>query len=65
MMEIERHLKNIRQSDDLSYSNNPTEVDISTMQSEDGKKLIDEDTLLRLLDECKDEEARLSIMDDN
>jgi hypothetical protein len=64
-MEIERHLKNIRQSDDLSYSNNPTEVDISTMQSEDGKKLIDEDTLLRLLDECKDEEARLSIMDDN
>lgn len=64
MMEIERHLKNIRQSDDLSYSENTQAIDITTVKTEDNKKLIDEDTLMRLLDDCKDEEARFSIMDD-
>ena len=36
---------------------------MSQTDLQDGKKLIDEDTLLRLIDECKDEEARLSVMD--
>ena len=63
MMEIERHLKNIRQSDDLSYTDNNT-VDITTIKTDDNRRLIDEETLLRLLDDCKDEEARFSIMDE-
>lgn len=63
MMEIERHLKNIRQSDDLSYTDTNT-VDITTIKTDDNRRLIDEETLLRLLDDCKDEEARFSIMDE-
>lgn len=62
-MEIERHLKNIRQSDDLSYTDTNT-VDITTIKTDDNRRLIDEETLLRLLDDCKDEEARFSIMDE-
>lgn len=60
LMEIERHLKNIKQSDDLSYSE--SQMIVSDDVSANGKQLIDEDTLLRLVDECKDEEARLSVM---
>ena len=37
---------------------------VSDDVSANGKQLIDEETLLRLVDECKDEEARLSIMQD-
>ena len=59
-MEIDRYLNQIRQSDDLSYSENAQQI--SVMQEEAGKKLIDEETLLRLVDECKDEESRLQIM---
>jgi len=44
----------------LSYSENAQQI--SVMQEEAGKKLIDEETLLRLVDECKDEESRLQIM---
>ena len=36
-----------------------------TQVNEEGeRKLVDEDTLMRLIDECKDEEARLSVFND-
>lgn len=61
LMEIERYLGQIKKSDDLSYSENAQQISAPTTDDQD-KKLIDEDTLLRLIDECKDEEARLSVM---
>lgn len=65
LMEIERYLNQIRDSDDLSYNEQAQQMSVLE-QSTDGsgrrRNLIDEETLLRLVDECKDEEARLSVM---
>ena len=63
LMEIDRYLKQIKASDDPTYSENA--IAMSSENLEDGKKLISENTLLKLIDECKDEEARLSVMDNN
>lgn len=62
-MEIERYLSQLKQSDDLSYSEQAEQM--SAVVEKDEKKLIDEDTLLRLIDECKDEESRLSVFNDH
>jgi hypothetical protein len=62
-MEIERHIKEIRQSDDLSYSGGGQLVVIRE-GAETDRKLIDNDTMLRLVEECREEEERLSIMTD-
>lgn len=57
MLEIESHLKNIRTTDDLSYSQQQDNI-----VELNGRKVLDEETLLRLLDDCQEEEAKLSIM---
>ena len=59
--EIENHLRRIRNTTDLSYSNakqvNPDEE--SKSAAEDGettdRKLVDQETLMRLIDEAKEE----------
>ncbi len=63
--EIESHLRKIRNSNDLSYSN----VKSAQPEANDGaaasenpatdRKMIDPETLMRLIDECKEEEDRL------
>jgi hypothetical protein len=60
-MEIERHIKEIRQSDDLSYSGGGQLVEVRA-EAETDRKLIDHDTMLRLVEECREEEERLSVM---
>lgn len=68
LREIEVNLKKINETEDLSYAlgENKTQI-IQT--SDHGiealvphKKLIDQDTLMRLIEECRDEEERRSIM---
>ena len=64
-MEIERHIKEIRQSDDLSYSGGGQLVEVrAEAEAETDRKLIDHDTMLRLVEECREEEERLSVMTD-
>lgn len=65
LMEIERYLNQIRDSDDLSYNEQAQQMSVMQESADESgrhRNLIDEETLLRLVDECKDEEARLSVM---
>ncbi len=72
MREIEANLRRLTESDDLSYATpavkdapQPNPSDSKGFQYKDlvqPKKLIDNDTLLRLIEECRDEEERFSIM---
>ena len=65
MRDIENHLRKLKNTDDLSYSTNPnTEAEQSTTTDEDGKKVIDQETLLRLIDECREDEERMSIINE-
>ena len=67
MKEIESHLRKLRNTTDLSYSNADAKEE---MKREDGefpaletaKKMIDQETLMRLIDECKEEEDRISVI---
>ena len=62
LKEIEQHLRKLRNTDDLSYSANAAEgihVDDSS-----GKKLVDEETLQQLIDDCREEEERMSIINE-
>lgn len=54
MATIEANLKRIQESEDLSYNVNKTEGDNAK---------IDEGTLARLIDECKEEQEQRSIME--
>ena len=67
LKEIENHLRRIRKTDDLSYSSptkNAAQIDeqIEAAAAQSERKMIDEETLMRLIDECKEEEDKLSIM---
>ena len=59
LKEIEDHLRNLRKTDDLSYS---TAAAGTVTEEAEGKKVIDQETLLRLIDECKEEEERLAVL---
>ena len=59
LKEIEDHLRNLRKTDDLSYSSG---VGGKSSEEAEGKKVIDQETLLRLIDECKEEEDRLALL---
>lgn len=59
LKEIEDHLRNLKKTDDLSYS---TAAAGTVTEEQDGKKVIDQETLLRLIDECKEEEDRLALL---
>jgi len=62
LKEIELHLRKLRNTDDLSYSADAAEgIHVS---DSNGKKLVDEETLQRLIDDCKDEEERMNIIND-
>ena len=72
LKEIEDHLRNLRRTDDLSYSSHRGESqgsetkaeidDPSEIADSKMKKMIDQETLLRLIDECKEEEERLNFL---
>ena len=75
MRDIEANLKRLTETDDLSYAasankdssgpQNPNPSDSKGFQYKDlvqPKKLIDNDTLSRLIEECREEEERFSIM---
>jgi len=73
LKEIEDHLRNLRKTDDLSYSQRDEETKASTDAASQNldpseiadnkmKKMIDQETLLRLIDECKEDEERLNLM---
>ena len=72
MKEIEDHLRNLRRTDDLSYSSHRGDEQSSATKAETDdpadiaeskmKKMIDQETLLRLIDECKEEEDRLNFL---
>jgi hypothetical protein len=54
MAMIENHLKKLQDTDDLSYSDVVKDKDLEIAeQIKAGKKLIDDVTLARLIDECK------------
>ena len=59
LKEIEDHLRNLRRTDDLSYSSG---IGGKSSEEAEGKKVIDQETLLRLIDECKEEEDRLALL---
>jgi hypothetical protein len=57
MVRIEAHLTRLQSTDDLSYSARPDQVQESVSQDDqDGRKLIDQVTLYRLIDECREEQ---------
>jgi len=62
LKEIENHLRKIRKTTDLSYSNVKNQGTEDTKEAEADKKLIDPETLMRLIDECKEEEDRLQVI---
>lgn len=62
LMEIERHLREIRTSDDLSYSKN---CELVAVQGESDRQLIDPEVLTRLVEQCRDEEERIGVMNDD
>ena len=73
LKEIEDHLRNLRKTDDLSYSHRDEETKAGTDETSQNldpseiadhkmKKMIDQETLLRLIDECKEDEERLNLM---
>ena len=73
LKEIEGHLRNLRRTDDLSYSAQTGEetkagTEDSPSQDPSGiadskmKKMIDQETLLRLIDECREDEERLTFL---
>jgi len=62
LKEIELHLRKLRNTDDLSYSADAAEGIL--VSDSNGKKLVDEETLQRLIDDCKDEEERMNIIND-
>jgi len=57
LKEIENHLRKIRNTTDLSYSN-MKELDGASSE----RRAIDQETLMRLIDECKEEEDRLQVI---
>ena len=72
MRDIEANLRRLTESDDLSYATpalkdgpQPNPSDSKGFQYKDlvqPKKLIDNDTLQRLIEECREEDERFSIM---
>lgn len=65
--EIEGHLRKIRNSNDLSYSNvkgaqPDTTNDAASENPSTERKMIDAETLMRLIDECKEEEDRIQVI---
>ena len=58
LKEIENHLRKIRNTNDLSYSN--TKQGESDPAADKGG--IDTETLMRLIDECKEEEDRIGLI---
>lgn len=62
LKEIELHLRKLRNTDDLSYSADAAEgIHVSDA---DGKKLVDDETLQRLIDDCREDEERMSIINE-
>ena len=69
LKEIENHLRKIRNTTDLSYSNakdasntaaeSSGDTPLAAAQAQAQPKRIDPETLMRLIDECKEEEDRL------
>jgi len=59
LKEIENHLRKLRNTTDLSYSNIDGAADPSLVSE---PKAIDQETLMRLIDECKEEEDRLQVI---
>ena len=73
MKEIEANLRRITETDDLSYATGTKEEakqpasDSKGFQYKDlvqPRKLIDNDTLSRLIEECREEDERQSIMNE-
>ena len=60
MTKIEERLRRLQDTDDLSYSERPLEEGKSDAE---GKVGIDDATLAQLLDECRDEQEHLSLLD--
>lgn len=62
MVRIEAHLTRLQNTDDLSYSERGTQQDESGSEfgtnNADGKQLIDQITLARLIDECREEQEQ-------
>lgn len=64
-MEIERRIFKIRTTDDLSYSKTDSNSGVNIQQTPSGKQLIDRETLMRLIDGCREDEERLSVMSEH
>eukprot|EP00347_Sterkiella_histriomuscorum_P021750 403332895 len=71
MKKIDQNLRRINETDDLSYANQPPQLSDSKRnigaeemlnQLQPQKKLIDQETLLRLIEECQEDEERQSAM---
>jgi hypothetical protein len=62
LMEIDRCLTEIKTTNDLSYSKSDAQSNVSSHRTESGKQLIDRETLMRLIDGCREEEERLSVI---
>ena len=60
MTRIDAHLQRLQNTEDLSYSEKSIEM---SARDEQDKLLVDEATLSRLIDECRDEQEHLSLMD--
>ena len=64
-MKIERRIFEIRTTDDLSYSKMDSNSGVNIQQTPSGKQLIDRETLMRLIDDCREDKERLSVMSDH
>ena len=60
MTRIDAHLARLQNTEDLSYSEKAVEL---SARDEDNRLLVDEATLARLIDECRDEQEHLSLME--
>lgn len=60
MTRIDAHLARLQNTEDLSYSEKAVEL---SARDDQNRMLVDETTLLRLIDECRDEQEHLSLME--
>lgn len=63
MTRIEAQLSRLQNTEDLSYTDRPAnELSEPSTDNTDGKQLIDQITLARLIDECREEQEQHAIL---